>query len=470
MHLTLSSEANLILSRIGKIADTLQIKAYAVGGFVRDTILGREVKDLDILCVNIDAYIIAEQYKLNFCPQSILHYFKTYGVTRLQDGDFSIEFVQARKESYNPTSRNPLVQSASFEEDQARRDFTINSLALAINKENYAQLIDSFNGIYDLQNKIIRTPLDPHITFSDDPLRIFRAVRFASQLNFTIEASTLEGMKNNRHRVKILAQERITSELNKIMLSAKPSIGLLYLDTIGVLSQILPELTALKGVEFVEGKGHKDNFIHSLKVLDNISLKTNKLYLRWAALLHDIGKTYTKSFQPNIGWTFHVHELVGSKMIYKLFKRLHLPLSEPMKYVQKLILLHHRPIALVKDNITDAALRRLLFDVGEDLEDLMCLCGADLTSKNQNKVRMYKNNFYEVQRRIIQVEERDRICNFQPPVDGQLIMEIFGISPGPKVGMIKNKIREAIIDAQIPNTKDAALEYMYQIAPEILQN
>lgn len=470
MHLTLSSEANLILSRIGKIADTLQIKAYAVGGFVRDTILGREVKDLDILCVNIDAYIIAEQYKLNFCPHSILHYFKTYGVTRLQDGDFSIEFVQARKESYNPTSRNPLVQSASFEEDQARRDFTINSLALAINKENYAQLIDSFNGIYDLQNKIIRTPLDPHITFSDDPLRIFRAVRFASQLNFTIEASTLEGMKNNRHRVKILAQERITSELNKIMLSAKPSIGLLYLDTIGVLSQILPELTALKGVEFVEGKGHKDNFIHSLKVLDNISLKTNKLYLRWAALLHDIGKTYTKSFQPNIGWTFHVHELVGSKMIYKLFKRLHLPLSEPMKYVQKLILLHHRPIALVKDNITDAALRRLLFDVGEDLEDLMCLCGADLTSKNQNKVRMYKNNFYEVQRRIIQVEERDRICNFQPPVDGQLIMEIFGIGPGPKVGMIKNKIREAIIDAQIPNTKDAALEYMYQIAPEILQN
>lgn len=470
MRLPLSRDADLILAKIGKIADILQVRIYVVGGFVRDMLLGREAKDIDIVCVDVDAYLIAEQYKLSFRPQSTLHYFKTYGVTRLQDGDFSIEFVQARRESYSQDSRNPRVQSASFAEDQARRDFTINALAASLNQENYAEVIDSFTGLADLNASILRTPMDPHMTFSDDPLRIFRAARFAAQLDFTIDEASLDGMWNNRHRVKILAQERITEELNKILLSPQPSIGLLYLDNVGVLEQILPELTALKGVEYVDGKGHKDNFYHSLQVLDNIAKETTDLYLRWTALLHDIGKTYTKRFHPNIGWTFYMHELVGSKMVFKLFKRLHLSLADPLKYVQKLIALHHRPISLTKENITDAALRRLLFDVGEDLADLMCLCAADLTSKNQNKVRQYQANFREVQKRIIEVEERDKICSFQPPIDGQLIMQTFALTPGPKVGIIKNNIREAILDAKIPNTKEAAIEYMHKIAPEILRN
>lgn len=470
MRLPLSKEADLILSRIGKIADLLQVRVYVVGGFVRDMFLGREAKDIDIVCVDIDAYLIAEQYKLSFRPHSKLQYFKNYGVTRLQDGDFSLEFVHARKESYSPESRNPQVCSGTFAEDQARRDFTVNALAASLNQADYAQVVDSFNGMEDLERAVLRTPRDPHITFSDDPLRIFRAARFAAQLDFSIDEATLDGMWNNRQRVEILAKERITEELNKILLSDQPSIGLLYLDNVGVLEQILPELTALKGVEFVDGKGHKDNFYHSLQVLDNIAPKTQNLYLRWTALLHDIGKTYTKRFQAGIGWTFHMHELVGAKMVFKLFKRLRLSLGEPLKYVQKLISLHHRPISLTRNDITDAALRRLLFEVGADLEDLMSLCAADLTSKNQRKVQQYQANFREVQRRIVEVEERDRICNFQPPIDGQLIMETFAISPGPIVGIIKNKVREAILDARIANTKEAAWEYMHQIAPEILQS
>jgi tRNA nucleotidyltransferase (CCA-adding enzyme) len=449
-----------IFKIISKSAQSLGLDSYVIGGFVRDYILKRgTAKDIDIVAIG-SGIELAKQVAKDLPHHRKVQVFKTYGTAMLQHDDIEVEFVGARKESYNEDSRNPVVENGTIEDDQNRRDFTINALALDLSEKNFGTLLDPFNGIQDLQDKIIRTPLDPNITYSDDPLRMMRAIRFATQLNFTIEKESLEAISRNNERIKIITNERIVVELHKILESEKPSIGFLHLEETGLLQHILPELTALKGIDEVEGQTHKDNFYHTLEVVDNISKHTNNLWLRWAALLHDIGKAPTKRFSKKVGWTFHTHEFEGSKMVYHLFKRLKMPLNEKMKYVQKMVFMSSRPIVLANDIVTDSAVRRLVFDAGDYVDDLMTLCEADITTKNQKKFDKYHNNFKIVREKIVEVEARDHIRNFQPPISGEEIMKVFNLKPSKEIGIIKETIKEAILEGIIPNDFDAAYQLM----------
>ena len=455
-----------IFKSISECADELGLETYVIGGYVRDVLLKRkEPKDIDIVCLGSGIELAKKvAQKLHGKPK--VQVFKNFGTAMVKHKDLEIEFVGARKESYQKDSRKPSIENGTLEDDQNRRDFTINTLALCLNKDRYGELLDPFNGISDLEKGIIRTPLDPDITYSDDPLRMMRAVRFATQLDFTIENNSLEAIERNAKRLEIISQERIIDELNKIILAQTPSKGFKILFNTKLLHQFFPEFVALHGVEVIKGKKHKDNFYHTLEVLENLSKNTDNLWLRWAALLHDIAKPQTKRFEEGHGWTFHGHEFIGSKMVPRIFKQLKLPLNEKMKYVQKLVLLHLRPIVLSKDFISDSALRRLLFDAGEDLEDLMLLCEADITSKNEKKVKRFLNNFQIVRQKLKDIEERDHIRNWQPPISGALIMNTFDIKPGKIVGEIKNQIREAILDGIIPNEYDKAYKYMLEKAKE----
>jgi len=435
---------------------------YLVGGFVRDLILKRPSKDIDVVCVG-SGIALAKAVARQLGDKVRVTVYKNFGTAMLKHNGMEIEFVGARKESYRSDSRKPIVENGTLEEDQHRRDFTINALAISLNEGDFGELIDPFDGLSDLKKKIIRTPLDPALTFSDDPLRMMRAIRFASQLNFDIEPDTFEAIINHKERISIVSQERVTDELNKIILSSKPSYGFKLLFHSGLLSIIFPEMVELQGVENIEGKGHKDNFYHTLQVLDGVAQKSNDLWLRWAAILHDIAKPATKRFDPAVGWTFHGHEDRGAKMVPGIFRKLKLPLHEDMKKVQRLVKLHLRPIALVNDQVTDSALRRLLFEAGDYMDDLMILCKADVTSKNMDKVKKYINNFYKVERKLKDVEARDQIKNFQPPVDGEEIMKYFNIGPGKEVGLIKEEIKEAILDGKIKNNYQEALELMKEL-------
>lgn len=449
-----------IFEVISKCADELKIDAYVIGGFVRDFFLKRgDAKDIDIVAI-ASGIVLAEKVATKLKGKPEVTIFKNYGTAMIKHQGLELEFVGARKESYTRDSRNPIVENGTLEDDQNRRDFTINALALGLNKGNFGSLLDPFNGIQNLNDKIIRTPLDPDITYSDDPLRMMRAIRFATQLDFVIEEKSLQAISSNKNRIKIISKERIVDELHKIMLSEQPSKGFALLHKTGLLHLILPELTALQGIEEIEGQRHKDNFWHTLEVVDNISKTTSDLWLRWAALLHDIGKAPTKKFHKKIGWTFHAHEFVGSKMVYRIFKRLRMPLNDKMKFVQKMVLMSSRPVILSEDHVTDSAVRRLVFDAGEYVDDLMTLCEADITTKNPRKQKKYKNNFKIVREKIIEVEERDKIRNFQPPVTGEEIMKSFGLKPSKEIGIIKDAIKEAILEGEIPNEHDAAREFM----------
>src|SRR5690554_853021 len=449
-----------IFKIISQSAKELQLDAYVIGGFVRDYLLQRgSAKDIDIVAIG-SGIELAKQVAKNLPNKPKVQVFKTYGTAMLRFEDIEIEFVGARKESYNEASRNPIVENGTLEDDQNRRDFTIKALAIDVTEDYFGELLDPFNGIQDLKDGIIRTPLNPDITYSDDPLRMMRAIRFATQLEFTIEEESLQAISKNKERIEIITKERIVVELNKIIESAQPSIGFLLLDKTGLLDYILPELTALKGIDEIEGQRHKDNFYHTLEVVDNISKKTDNLWLRWAALLHDIGKAPTKKFHKKIGWTFHAHEFKGSKMVYHLFKRLKMPLNDKMKFVQKMVLMSSRPIVIAEDMATDSAVRRLVFDAGDYVEDLMILCEADITTKNPKKFKKYHDNFKIVRKRIIEVEERDHIRNFQPPVSGEIIMETFNLKPCREIGLIKETIKEAILEGAIPNDYDAAYQLM----------
>lgn len=450
-----------IFSVISKASEQIEIESYVIGGFVRDYFLKRGIaKDIDVVAIG-SGIDLAEKVASLLPNKPKVQIFKTYGTAMLRYKDVEIEFVGARKESYSEESRNPEVSEGTLQDDQNRRDFTINALALSLNEENFGELLDPFKGMEDLENKTIRTPLNPDITYSDDPLRMMRAIRFATQLHFEIETESLSSISKNADRLIIITRERIVDELNKIMSSAKPSVGFLLLEETGLLPQILPELVALKGVEEVEGQKHKDNFYHTLEVVDNIAENTNDIWLRWAALLHDIGKAPTKKFSKTVGWTFHAHEFVGSKMVYKLFKRLKMPLNNKMKFVQKMVLLSSRPIVLASE-VTDAAIRRLVFDAGDDINSLMTLCEADITTKNQKKFKRYHQNFELVRTKIKEVEERDQVRNFQPPVTGEEIMEAFNLKPCREIGQIKEAIKEAILDGKIPNEHKASFQFMIE--------
>lgn len=459
--LTLSEVEKKILSVISEVGFSTNIPVYAIGGYIRDKIIGRPSSDIDVVCIG-DAIRLAEEVANRFHPKPTVNFYSRFGTAMIQHGEWNIEFVGARRESYKHDSRKPIVFSGTLEDDQLRRDFTINAISISLNATNYGDLIDPFNGLEDIRNKTIRTPGNPDITFSDDPLRMLRAVRFAAQLNYNIELQTLESIARCAERIRIISKERITAELDKILMCTKPSIGFDLLFRTGLLEIILPDLCQLYGVEYQEGKGHKDNFYHTLQVVDNLALKSENLMLRWAALLHDIGKPQTKKFEKGNGWTFHGHDAVGAAMVPRIFKMMRMPLDHKLKYVQKLVRMHLRPIALTQEEITDSALRRLLFDAGEDLEDLLLLCEADITSKNITKVNRYLNNYGKVRQKLYELEERDRIRNWQPPVDGEDIMRTFSIGPGKEVGLIKTHIREAILEGQIANERSAAYQLMLE--------
>ncbi|WP_339884841.1 CCA tRNA nucleotidyltransferase [Polaribacter vadi] len=450
-----------IFTLISQASKELNIDSYVIGGFVRDFFLKRgTAKDIDVVAVG-SGIELAKKVAQLIPNKPKVQVFKTYGTAMLRFKDVEIEFVGARKESYSEESRNPEVTEGTLKDDQNRRDFTINALALSLNEENFGELLDPFNGIEDLENKIIKTPLNPDITYSDDPLRMMRAIRFATQLNFEIEENSLAAISKNSDRLQIITKERIVVELNKIMSSAKPSVGFLLLEKTNLLPQILPELIALKGVEEVEGQKHKDNFYHTLEVVDNIAVHTDDVWLRWAALLHDVGKAPTKRFSKKVGWTFHGHEFVGSKMVYKIFKKLKMPLNNKMKFVQKMVLLSSRPIVLASD-VTDSAVRRLVFDAGDDINSLMTLCEADITTKNPRKFKLYHKNFDVVRSKIKEVEERDKVRNFQPPITGEEIMEAFNLKPCREIGQIKEAIKNAILDGEIPNEHKASYDFMIE--------
>lgn len=455
-----------IFEVISQASEILNIQSFVIGGFVRDFILKRgTAKDIDIVAVG-SGIELAEKVASLLPNNPKVQVFKTYGTAMLRTDDIEVEFVGARKESYTEDSRNPIVENGTLEDDQNRRDFTINALAISLNKETFGELLDPFNGISDLESKIIRTPLDPSITYSDDPLRMMRAIRFATQLGFKIEQKSLDAITDNSSRLEIITRERVIDELNKIMMTVKPSIGFLLLGKTNLLHQFLPELTNLKGIDEVEGQRHKDNFYHTLEVVDNICPNTNDLWLRWAALLHDIGKAPTKKFEKKQGWTFHAHEFVGSKMVFKLFKRLKMPLNNKMKFVQKMVMLSSRPIVLATD-VTDSAVRRLVFDCGDDIDSLMTLCEADITTKNPKKFKRYHENFQKVREKIKEVEERDQIRNFQPPISGELIMKIFNLKPCREIGQLKDTIKEAILEGEIANDYDEAYQFMLQQAEKL---
>ena len=442
-------------------------ECYAIGGFVRDKILDRPTKDIDIVCTG-DGIALAEETAKQFPQRPQVNIFKTYGTAQIKTNDVEIEFVGARKESYTFNSRNPTVSPGTLEDDQLRRDFTINAMGISLAEDNFGALLDPFDGIGDLERRIIKTPLSPAQTFSDDPLRMMRAIRFATQLDFTVEVNTLQAIADNAGRIKIITQERITDELNKILLSKKPSIGFDLLYTTSLLEIIFPQMVAMAGAEFVDGYGHKDNFYHTLQVVDNIAKTTDDLWLLWAAVLHDIAKPATKKFEDGHGWTFHGHEAVGGRMVPKIFTQLKLPQNEKMKFVRKMVEMHLRPISLTKENITDSAIRRLLFDAGDDIDHLMKLCEADITSKNKQKVKRYLENFEMVRRRCGEVEESDHLRNWQPPITGEMIMETFNLKPSKHVGIIKDAIRNAILDGIIPNEYEAAKKFMLDKAPALI--
>lgn len=458
---------NPIFKIIAQASQELNVDSYVIGGFVRDYLLERDFKkDIDVVAIGsgIDLALKVSELLPN---KPKVQVFKNYGTAMLRYKEIDIEFVGARKESYNQDSRNPIVENGTLEDDQNRRDFTINALAFSLNERNYGELVDPFNGLEDLQNKIIKTPLNPDITYSDDPLRMLRGIRFATQLKFEIESESLDAISRNNDRIKIISGERIVDELNKILLTDKPSIGFLHLFQTGLLDIILPELTALNNVEEVEGHTHKNNFYHTLEVVDNICPNTDDVWLRWAALLHDIGKAPTKKFNKKQGWTFHGHEFLGGKMAKKIFERLHMPLNNKLKFVQKMVMMSSRPIVLAQDIVTDSAVRRLVFDAGEDVDDLMTLCEADITTKNPAKFKKYHNNFDIVRKKIIEVEERDHVRQFQPPISGEEIMELFNLKPSREIGALKEAVKEAILDGKIPNEYQAAYDFVLERAAKM---